>query len=125
METYGRILGRLYDRLTGQAPESTTTPVTVDMVRAILDDADDVDVTHFRASVAPATTHHLTGDDPLDGWDSIAEKYDLRDPELTTYDGGDLAYEISVEYYRDDLYKGQWRFRDEDDDPLWTALNDV
>lgn len=126
MDTYGRKIRSLYDRITGQAPDSTTTPVTEDTAWTLLDAADTVTATHLPASLAPAKSLELTGDTPADEWDRLSETYTLHDTELTIYERDDrLDYEIRTRYDTDGIYGGELVFRSTEEDALWAALNDI
>lgn len=124
MDTYQRLLKRTYARLTGQDVDRDTTPLSTGQVHDLLDANDAVTATYLRASPAPATSHRL--DDPHDSWDTLDDTYDLNDPTLVTWTiGDDHAYEIRVGYHRNGAYRGQWVFRDLDEDAVWATLNDV
>jgi hypothetical protein len=126
METYGRLLGQMYDRLMGGGPDTRTMDVSLDTARAILDNTAATTAFNLRSTLAPATTNYLTGDEPVDGWDSLAAAYDLRDAELRSRDDGTTTeYEIQVDYYVRDLYRGQWLFTDIDEATVWATMNDV
>jgi len=126
METYGRLLGQMYDRLMGGGPDTRTVDISLDTARAILDNTAATTAFNLRSTLAPATTNYLTGDEPVDGWDSLAAAYDLRDAELRSRDDGTTTeYEIRVDYYVRDLYRGQWLFTDIDEATVWATMNDV
>ena len=122
MNTYSDLVRSVISTVRGE--NTYSSDITDDEVLNMLEHSETVQVTKFHFSPAPATTHHLSGEEATTGWQQLSELYDMDEPELLVRNTYHPSYEIRAPYYSDGMYKGEWAFSVEED-AVWATLNDV